>query len=31
MLGFENGSRFRALTATKRMGRSAAAYGVRAR
>jgi hypothetical protein len=28
MLGFANGSRFRALTATKRMGRSAAAYGV---
>jgi hypothetical protein len=28
MLGFANGSRFRTLTATKRMGRSAAAYGV---
>lgn len=27
MLGFSNGSRFRTLTATKRMGRSAAAYG----
>jgi len=26
-LGFANGSRFRALTATKRMGRGAAAYG----
>lgn len=26
-LGFANGSRFRALTATKRMGRSLAAYG----
>jgi hypothetical protein len=27
MFGFANGSRFRALTSTKRMGRSAAAYG----
>jgi hypothetical protein len=28
MLGFANGSRFRALTSTKRMGRGEAAYGV---